>query len=121
MGQLRDDPFVLRRAIEYLTGGLPGLRRTADGFEIAVVRPRRSGSAVDPGWALARACTDDLALLDAMARGHDDAPWETDVVVAEPGRRPAPVTGPSPEDVRSLDLGALPGAARGPGVGLHSL
>src|SRR4051794_1976907 len=47
MGQLRDDPWVVRRAIEYLTGGLSGLRLTEDGgYEVAVVRPRRSGDAV---------------------------------------------------------------------------
>jgi hypothetical protein len=80
MGQLRDDSWVLRRAVEYLTGGLWGLQRTEDGgFEMAVVRPRNSADTVDPGWDLGRACTDDLALLDALARGDSGEPWETDV------------------------------------------
>lgn len=83
MGQLRDDSWVLRRAIEYLTGGLLGLQRAEDGgFEMAVVRPRSSTDRIDPGWDLGRACTDDLALLDALARGDSGEPWETDVGIA---------------------------------------
>ncbi|MEV0399508.1 endonuclease VII domain-containing protein [Actinoallomurus sp. NPDC050550] len=50
MGQLRDDPWVVRRAIEYLTGGLFGLLLDDDGcYEVAVVRTRRSEGAVEPG------------------------------------------------------------------------
>ncbi|MFL6056858.1 MAG: endonuclease VII domain-containing protein [Actinoallomurus sp.] len=83
MGQLRDDPWVVRRAIEYLTGGLSGLRLTEDGgYVVAVVRPRPSAETVDPGWHLGRACTDDLAVLHAMAEGDTEGPWETDVIVA---------------------------------------
>jgi hypothetical protein len=83
MGQLRDDPWVLRRAIEYLTGGLSGLRPTGDGgYEVAVVRPRRPGDRIDPGWELGQACTDDLALLHSLARGDSGDPWESDTGVA---------------------------------------
>lgn len=84
MGQLRDDPWVVRRAIEYLTGGLSGLRPAdGGGYEVAVVRPRRSGESVDPGGDLGWACTDDLALLHALAEGGSEDPWETDVIVAD--------------------------------------
>jgi hypothetical protein len=108
MGQLRDDPWVVRRAIEYLTGGLSGLRLTEDGgYEVAVVR-QRSEKAVDPGWDLARACTDDLALLHAMAEGDSEDPWETDVIVAsaEPSEARFPVLDLS--DRGFTDLDALP-------------
>lgn len=82
MGQLGDDSSVLRRAVEYLTGGLFGLREVEEaGFEVAVVRPCRSADAVDAGWDLARECTDDLAVLDALARGGPGEPWETDVAI----------------------------------------
>jgi Recombination endonuclease VII len=108
MGQLRDDPWVVRRAIEYLTGGLSGLRLTEDGgYEVTVVR-QRSEKAVDPGWDLARACTDDLALLHAMAEGDSEDPWETDVIVAsaEPSKWRFPVLDLS--DPGFTDLDALP-------------
>ncbi|GAA0369451.1 endonuclease VII domain-containing protein [Actinoallomurus spadix] len=112
MGQLRDDPWVVRRAIEYLTGGLSGLRLTEDGnYEVAVVRPRRSDEVVvDPGWHLGRACTDDLALLHAMADGGSEDPWETDVLVA----------GPEPLEERFPVIGSgrvAGGAAGAGGVG----
>jgi hypothetical protein len=82
MGQLRDNSWVLRRAIEHLTGGLCGIRPDGEGgYEVAVVRPRKSADAVDPGWDLGQACTDDLALLDALARGDSGEPWETDVAI----------------------------------------
>ncbi|WP_345436669.1 endonuclease VII domain-containing protein [Actinoallomurus vinaceus] len=115
MGQLRDDPWVVRRAIEYLTGGLSGLSLTGDGgYEVAVVRPRRSEGVVDPGWELGRACTDDLALLHAMAEGDSEDPWETDVMVAsaEPSESRFP-----PLDLRDPgfpDLEALPREPLGP-------
>lgn len=83
MGQFRDDPGVLRRAIAYLTGGLYGLLRTASGaYEVAVLRPRTGDGAVDAGWELGRACTDDLAYLHALAYGDSGEPWATDA--AEP-------------------------------------
>jgi hypothetical protein len=121
MGQLRDDPWVLRRAIEYLTGGLSGLRLAADGgYEVAVVRPRRPGQeTVDAGWEFAMACTDDLALLHALAHGDSGEPWESDVGVAagepcEPrfpaldlsdprGGDPLPAEPPDPPDAWSPD------------------
>ncbi|WP_345346738.1 endonuclease VII domain-containing protein [Actinoallomurus liliacearum] len=89
MGQLRDDPWVVRRAIEYLTGGLSGLRLAEDGgFEVTAVRPRRSAEDVaDPGWHLGRACMDDLAVLHTMAEGDSEDPWEMDVIFA--GGEPA--------------------------------
>lgn len=86
MGQLRDDPWVLRRAIEYLTGGLLGLRRAADGgYDVAVVRPRRA--VLDPGWDIGQIGGHDLAVLQALASGGCDDSWEADVGVA-----PAEVT-----------------------------
>ncbi|WP_460349056.1 endonuclease VII domain-containing protein [Actinoallomurus acanthiterrae] len=115
MGQLRDDPWVVRRAIEYLTGGLSGLLLTEDGgYEVAVVRPRRSGEMVDPGWELGRACTDDLALLHAMAEGDSVDPWETDVTVAS--AEPAELWFPALDlsDPGFPDLEALPREPLGP-------
>lgn len=116
MGQLRDDPWVMRRAIEYLSGGLAGLWLAEDGgYEVAVVRPRRSEEvAVDPAWHLGRACTDDLALLHAMAEGDSEDPRETDVLVAD--------SKPSESRFPELDLSdpgfpdrdALPGEPLGP-------
>jgi hypothetical protein len=100
MGQLRDDPWVLRRAVEYLAGGLSGLRPTGDGgYEVAVVRPRRPGDRIDPGWELGQARTDDLALLHALARGDSGDPWESDAGVA----------GTEPSELRfpALDLSEL--------------
>jgi hypothetical protein len=86
MGQLRDDPWMLRRAIEYLTGGLLGLSRTPDGaFDVTVVRPRRGGEAVDPGWDIRQIGGHDLAVLRALARDDTGEPWESDAGVAEPG------------------------------------
>lgn len=80
MGQLRDDPWVIRRAIEYLTGGLSGLRRTDDGrFEVTVVRPSGAAPKVDPGWDAGNIGGHDLALLHALAYGDSGDPWETDV------------------------------------------
>jgi len=86
MGQLRDDPWVLRRAIEYLDGGLSGLRRAEDGsFEVTVVRPRRVEQTTDPGWGIGNIGGHDLAILHALAYGDSGEPWEIDVGVAEPG------------------------------------
>jgi hypothetical protein len=79
MGQLRDDHWVLRRAIEYLTGGLMGLRRGEDGrLAVTVVRPRRGGPVVDPGWDVGQIGGHDLAVLDAFARDDSGDPWEFD-------------------------------------------
>ncbi|MCO5997109.1 endonuclease VII domain-containing protein [Actinoallomurus rhizosphaericola] len=116
MGQLRDDPWLVRRAIEYLTGGLSGIRLTEDGgFEVAVVRPRPSGEVVvDPGWLLGRACTDDLALLHAMAEGNSEDPWETDVFVVGPEPSEERFPGLDLSDPGSPDRGALPRAPLGP-------
>lgn len=110
MGQLRDDPWVVRRAIEYLAGGLSGIRLTEDGgYEVAVVRPRRSDQiVVDPAWQLGRACTDDLALLHAMAEGESRDPWETDVLVADPEPTEARFPGLDLSDPGFTDLDALP-------------
>lgn len=86
MGQLRDDPWVLRRAIEYLTGGLLGLSRTPDGaLDVTVVRPRQGGETVDPGWDIRQIGGHDLAVLQALARDDTGEPWEIDAGVAEPG------------------------------------
>lgn len=80
---IRDNSWVLRRAIEYLTGGLSGLRRTeSGGYGVTVVRPRSGKSEVDAGWELGQACTDDLALLDALAQGDSGEPWETEADLA---------------------------------------
>jgi hypothetical protein len=85
MGQLRDNPWVLRRAIEYLTGGLLGLCRAEDGsYDVTVVRPRRSAEITDPGWHIGQVGGYDLALLHALAREDSGEPWEADVGVAEP-------------------------------------
>ena len=85
MGQLRDDPWVLRRAIEYLAGGLLGRQRTGAGdLEVTVVRPRSAAEAVDPGWHVGQVGGYDLALLEAHAREQSDDPRETDVCVADP-------------------------------------
>jgi hypothetical protein len=85
MGQLRDNPWVLRRAIEYLTGGLLGLCRAEDGsYDVTVVRPRRSGEITDPGWHIGQVGGYDLALLHALAREDSGEPWAADVGVAEP-------------------------------------
>ncbi|WP_433188963.1 endonuclease VII domain-containing protein [Actinoallomurus sp. CA-150999] len=76
LGQFKDDPWILRRAIEYLTGGLIGLRPRSDGtLEVAEVR--RSRRPVGDDWP-----DRDFAVLDARIRGASDAPWETDVMVA---------------------------------------
>lgn len=86
MGQLDDNPWLLRRAIEYLTGGLSGLRRDQDGrFEVTVVRPRRDGPVTDPGWEIGQIGGHDLAVLHAFARDDSGDPWEFDVDVAGPG------------------------------------
>jgi hypothetical protein len=99
MGQLRDNPWVLRRAIEYLTGGLLGLCRADDGsYDVTVVRPRRSAEITDPGWHIGQVGGYDLALLHALAREDSGEPWEADVGVAEP----APTELPFP----ALDLSA---------------
>jgi Recombination endonuclease VII len=114
MGRLRDDPWVIRRAIEYLTGGLAGLRMTAHGaYEVAVVRPRRSGGSVDPGWELGRACTDDLALLHAMAEGDSEDPRETDIAVADPERTGSRFPELDLRDPGLHDLQAVPREPRG--------
>lgn len=85
MGQLRDDPWVLRRAIEYLTGGLSGLRRTDDGgFAVTAVRPRGSGPVTDPVWDIGNIGAHDLAILHALSRGDSGEPWEIDAGVGEP-------------------------------------
>jgi hypothetical protein len=85
MGQLDDNPWLLRRAIEYLTGGLSGLRRTDDGrFEVTIVRPRGAAEAVDLGWDIGQIGGHDLAVLHAFARGDSGEPWEFDVGVADP-------------------------------------
>jgi hypothetical protein len=98
MGQLRDNPWVLRRAIEYLTGGLLGLCRAEDGsYDVTVVRPRRSAVSTDPGWRIGQVGGYDLALLHALAREDSGEPWEVDAGVAEPG----PTELPFP----ALDLG----------------
>lgn len=84
MGQLRDDPWVLRRAAEYLAGGLLGLSRSGSGsFEVAVVRPRGDGEAVDVGWSDGGAVTDDLAVLDALARGGPEEPYDGHAMTPE--------------------------------------
>lgn len=104
MGQLRDDPWVLRRAIEYLTGGLLGLSRTDDGaYDVTVVRARRNGETVDPGWDVGQLGGHDLAVLRALAHDDTGEPWESDVGVAEPG----------PTELRfpALDLSAPVGDA----------
>jgi hypothetical protein len=73
LGQFNDDPWVLRRAIEYLSGGLLGVRRKADGtFEVAEVRRTRERMRDDWGDR-------DFALLDARVRGDSGEPWETEV------------------------------------------
>jgi Recombination endonuclease VII len=75
MGQLRGDPWVIRRAIEYLTGGHSGIRRTGDGgFEVTVVRPEGAAPKVDPGWDVGNIGGHDLALLHALAYGDSDDP-----------------------------------------------
>lgn len=85
MGQLDDNPWLLRRAVEYLTGGLSGLRRTDDGrFEVTIVRARGAAEAVDPGWDVGQIGGHDLAVLHAFARGDSGDPWEFDVGVADP-------------------------------------
>jgi hypothetical protein len=85
MGQLRDNPWVLRRAIEYLTGGLLGLSRAEDGsYDVTVVRPRRSAEITDPRWHIGQVGGYDLALLHALVREDSGEPWEADVGVAEP-------------------------------------
>ena len=101
MGQLRDDPWVLRRAIEYLTGGLLGLCQAGDGsYDVTVVRPRRSPETTDPGWDIGQVGGYDLALLHALAREDSGEPWEVDAGIADPAptELPFPVldlTGPS--------------------------
>lgn len=91
MGQLRDDPWVIRRAIEYLTGGLSGLRRTnGGGFEVTVVRPRGAMPAVDPGWDVGNIGGHDLALLHALAYGDSGDPWEADADVTGGETPPLP-------------------------------
>ncbi|MGH3382194.1 MAG: endonuclease VII domain-containing protein [Actinoallomurus sp.] len=86
MGQLGDNSWMLRRAIEYLTGGLSGLRRTDDGgFEVTVVRPRKAPPATDPGWDVGNIGGHDLTILHALAFGDSGDPWESDIGVAEPG------------------------------------
>jgi hypothetical protein len=90
MGQLRDDSWILRRAIEYLTGGLMGLRRDDGGrLEVAVVRPRTGPPGVDPGWDVGAIGGHDLAVLHAIAEDGPADPWESDVV---------DVAGPPPDD-----------------------
>jgi hypothetical protein len=85
MGQLRDNPWVLRRAIEYLTGGLLGLCRAEDGsYGVTGVRPRRSAEITDPGWHIGQVGGYDLALLHALASEDSGEPWEVDAGVAEP-------------------------------------
>lgn len=79
LGQFRDDPWVLRRAIEYLTGGLLGLRLRNDG-RLEVAEVRRTAEPVSAGWH-----DHDFVLLDARARGDSGDPWEVDVEFAEPG------------------------------------
>lgn len=101
LGQFKDDPWILRRAIEYLGGGLLGLRLRVDGaLEVAEVRPRAGGAAP--------AVWDDLdfTVLDARARGACDDPRETDVVAVR--GHYAPPAGPPPDDVRSVGVAALP-------------
>jgi hypothetical protein len=84
MGQLGDDPWILRRAIEYLTGGLLGLRRAGDGeFEVAVVRPRRPERTTDPRWDIGQIGGYDYAVLYALANEDSGEPWEIDTGVAE--------------------------------------
>ncbi|MDN3355221.1 hypothetical protein [Actinomadura sp. DC4] len=86
MGQLRDDPWVLRRAIGYLTGGLFGLSRTGGGdYDVTVVRPRRDGPAVDPGWDIGQIGAHDYAVLHALAHDDSGQPGESDLGVADPG------------------------------------
>lgn len=100
MGQLHDDPWVLRRAIEYLTGGLLGLSCTDQGaYDVTVVRPRQAVSAVDPGWDIDQIGGYDLAVLRALARGDSGDPWESDVGVAG-------TAGTEPSELRfpALDL-----------------
>jgi Recombination endonuclease VII len=98
MGQLRDNPWVLRRAIEYLTGGLLGLCRAEDGsYEVTVVRPRRSAEITDPGWNIGQVGGYDLALLHALACEDSGEPWEVDAGVAE--------TEPTELPFPALDLG----------------
>jgi hypothetical protein len=81
---LDDNPWLLRRAIEYLTGGLSGLRRAEDGrFEVTVVRPRRPGPVTDPGWDIGQIGGHDLAVLHAIARDDTGEPWKFDVGVAD--------------------------------------
>jgi hypothetical protein len=78
-------PWLLRRAIEYVTGGLSGPCRTDDGgFEVTIVRPRRAAEAVDPGWDIGQIGGHDLAVLHAFARGDSGDVWEIDVGVADP-------------------------------------
>jgi hypothetical protein len=82
---------------------------------VAVVRPRRSEEVVvDPAWHLGRACTDDLALLHAMAEGNSEDPWETDVLVAD--SEPSESRFPELElsDPGFSDLDALPAGPLGP-------
>lgn len=50
------------------------------GHEVAVVRPRRA--VVDPGWDIGQIGGHDLAVIQALASGGGEDPWETDVGVA---------------------------------------
>jgi Recombination endonuclease VII len=108
MGQLRDDPWVLRRAVEYLTGGLSGLRRGPDGrLEVTIVRPRGAGAVVDPGWDIGQIGGHDLAVLHAFACDGREELGEFDLAEPHPRRH-------DPFDP-SLDLRASPLRAPDPG------
>jgi hypothetical protein len=108
MGQLRDDPWVLRRAVEYLTGGLSGLRRGPDGrLEVTIVRPRGAGAVVDPGWDAGQIGGHDFAVLHAFACDGREDLGEFDLAEPHPRRH-------DPFDP-SLDLRASPLRAPDPG------
>ncbi|MEV5749276.1 endonuclease VII domain-containing protein [Actinoallomurus sp. NPDC052308] len=108
LGQFKDDPWVLRRAIEYLTGGLLGLRPGADGtLEVAEVR--RSQPFPRDDWP-----DRDFAVLGARVGDVPKDPWETDVFVVGPEPSQERFPGLDLSDPGFPDRGALPREPLGP-------